>query len=73
MKKMKRAIYLFVILFILCGCTQKVHVKTISENREITKEQKTKNKNSRSFFSTRENLPDKTDKALSLCLSTPHP
>ena len=42
MKKMKRAIYLFVILFILCGCTQKVHVKTISENREITKEQKTK-------------------------------
>lgn len=44
MKKMKRAIYLFVILFILCGCTQKVHVKTISENREITKEQKTKNK-----------------------------
>ena len=44
MKKMKRAIYLFGILFILCGCTQKVHVKTISENREITKEQKTKNK-----------------------------
>lgn len=33
MKKMKRAIYLFVILFILCGCTQKVHVKTISEKQ----------------------------------------
>lgn len=44
MKKMKKAIYLFAILFVLCGCTQKVQVKTISENRQLSKNQEQKNK-----------------------------
>ena len=44
MKKMKKAIYLFAILFVLCGCTQKVQVKTISENRQLSKDQEQKNK-----------------------------
>lgn len=44
MKNMKRALYLLIVLFALCGCTQKAHVKTISENRQTNQAQKQKNK-----------------------------
>ena len=40
MKKLKLAIYLLTLVFALTGCKKDVHVKTISEIKQMNKSQK---------------------------------
>ena len=42
MKKLKLAIYLLTLVFALTGCKKDVHVKTISEIKQMNKSQKQK-------------------------------
>ncbi len=42
MKKLKLAIYLLTLVFALTGCKKDVHVKTISEIKQMNKSQKAK-------------------------------
>lgn len=55
MKKLKLAIYLLAIVFVLAGCKKDVHVKTISEIKQMNKSQKQKSQKNRKKVKKSEN------------------
>lgn len=55
MKKLKLAIYLLTLVFALTGCKKDVHVKTISEIKQMNKSQKQKSQKNKKRVKKSEN------------------